>query len=207
MSSIDERIEKLARQPAPFSLPERPRSKPPYKIRQVVRVRITAIKEGLGAFVETVDGKCFQGMIHISGITDAHVHRIEDHLSLYKEVNAIVKNIHPDGKIDFSLIDRENFVEEKNIQEDPPKKIENTPIETATTRNSNEKTDLDHIYIYLQRMVGVLSEPSKKRVKELYREKGAVPLTIAIMEALKDFVPDLSHYLINEIEKKARDEL
>ncbi|QEH61943.1 hypothetical protein SCHIN_v1c07480 [Spiroplasma chinense] len=60
---------------------------------QIVKVTITNIVN-FGAFCDvTIDGKVYNGLIHISEITDAYVTNVNDHLSVGQELDGYVISI------------------------------------------------------------------------------------------------------------------
>ncbi|AHI52841.1 S1 RNA-binding domain-containing protein [Spiroplasma culicicola] len=62
-------------------------------MRQTVKVTITNIVN-FGAFCDvTIDGKVYNGLIHISEITDGYVANVSDHLSVGETVDGYVISV------------------------------------------------------------------------------------------------------------------
>jgi predicted RNA-binding protein with RPS1 domain len=77
-------------------------SKPPYKLHQLVDVKVSNI-QSYGAFCEILDGKGFQALCHISQIVDNFIKDVNDYLEvgeiIYKARICLVEN----EKINISM--------------------------------------------------------------------------------------------------------
>ncbi len=71
-----------------------------FKVGDVVKVQVLKI-HNFGAFVKLPDNK--RGLIHISQVSDDFVKDIKDYLKAGDKVEARIKKITADGKIDLTL--------------------------------------------------------------------------------------------------------
>ena len=73
--------------------------------------------------------------------------------------------------------------------------------ETDSSPYRQYPKDVRNIMIELSNICGILSPESEKRVLEMIDKHGVFLFTKSMMKAMESFKPDLSYYLLNEIEK------
>lgn len=81
---IDSRIEASSHTPAQRILHQ---PKDIYKVGQLVKVKVSNI-QSYGAFVEIMDGRGFQALVHISELVEGYIKKVTD----YIDVNDIIEN-------------------------------------------------------------------------------------------------------------------
>lgn len=155
-----------------------------YRIGQIVKVKITNVLE-YGAFAETLDGKYSEGLIHISEIRNEYIDDIHHHFKVGDIVEAKIKKITSNQKIEFSTKDLNIMIEK-----------EERPL------NENSFVEITN---FLNGIVGALSPKAKNKLKDMIQEHGAVKFTIAMMQAGKSFENDLGLVLLEQIEKRIED--
>ena len=88
------------------------------------------------------------------------------------------------------------------------RKTHNIVIQVETKGRSETDTpysqypkDIRNIMVELSNTCGILSPESEERVLEMINKHGIFLFTKSMMKAMESFKPDLSYYLVNEIEK------
>ncbi len=67
--------------------------------------------------------------------------------------------------------------------------------------------EINNILDRLKDKVGAISPQAREKLVQLLSEKGLVEFTIAMMQVIPDFKPDLGLILLNQIEEKVNDGL
>ena len=221
--SIDERIEEEAQRIDNLWPELKGALKPPYKYGDIVKVRITGIVD-YGAFCTTVDQYEYKGLIHIGKIAHGFIENIEDFISVGEEYEAKVLQTKYNNEkrcynIEFSLLHlnlkpradspfvqlsslKEHMTEKKEQKHRLVVQVERQEDFTESTPYSNYPKDVRNIMIELSNTCGILSSESEKRILDLIDQHGVFLFTKSMMKALDSFKPDLSYYLVNEIEKQ-----
>lgn len=205
--SLDERIEEFTQQ---TSLTTDVNTPPPYKVGDYIDATVTFIAS-YGAFVELEGGK-YSGLIHIKNIANQYIEDIHDFLEVGLTINAKIIRIHKDFRIELSTLHLDLKKERVNWSEFTLPHLENIkntlPVgQQIETTDEKPTEEIQKIYNYLSKVVGILSPESKEKVQRLVNEKGVFAFTMGLVEALKVFEADLSYYLVKEIEKQMRDDL
>lgn len=185
--NLDERIQQVIEQ-THVEWPELQVVRPPFEPGDQVKVRVTHISHN-GAYVVTVDGE-WKGRIHIGEIADAYIEDIADWFEAGEELEAKVVRIHRDGKMEFST-----------------KHLRLTPKGGDREMREMVEKEMERIREKLESVVGVLSPESQERLERLIKQHGLFHFGFGLAKALETFKPDLSYYLVNEIERKMRDGL
>lgn len=230
--SIDEIIEEEARKGLEELWPEfKAITRPPYKEGDLVKVKINNIVS-FGAFCFTVDKHQYPGLIHIASIANTFIENIEDYVRPGDEFEAKVKHIKYDNnkkmyQVEFSLLhlnlvpkNSNPFLKLSNLKDQLPERPKETDnkviyVQRNLETESNQPItlymkypkDIRNILTYIANMCGILSSESEQRVLEMVEKHGIFLFTKALIEAKEEFKPDLSHYLLNEVEKKIGDGL
>jgi hypothetical protein len=203
-SELDERIQAFASKPSYLS----PKL-PPYQEGDMVWVRVTALAE-YGAFVETMDGRGIEGLVHIRQIADpqpASLEEIRDLLEVGQKIEAKVKRVITEGKdrgkIECCLLhlglklrntplaglgQLRELLPEKNDQ--PPKR--DVPPD-----------DKEEIARFLSGEFGVLSNAAREKMEKMVDRLGVFRFTMAMTKVLEHFERDLALHFLREVEKQA----
>ncbi|SFX46163.1 S1 RNA binding domain-containing protein [Thermoactinomyces sp. DSM 45891] len=207
--SLDERIEEFTQQTSLATDLAKP---PPYNVGDYIDATITFIAS-YGAFVELEGGK-YSGLIHIKNIANQYIEDIHDFLEVGMTINAKIIRIHSDFRIELSTLHlnlkKTPQVNENRFYLSPLEKLKNglpTGDDIIESSSAKPPEEIQRIFNYLSKVVGILSPESKEKVQSLVNEKGVFAFTMSLVEALKVFEADLSLYLVKEIEKQMRDDL
>lgn len=157
-----------------------------YTVGQIVKVKVNNILD-YGAFVETLDENRAEGLIHISEVKNSYVDNIFDYFKTGDIIEAKVKKITSNQKIEFST---------KDIQLD---------VDTNKKTPIPNYDPLNDITTFLNGMVGVLSPKAKSKLNEMVQEHGIVKFTIAMMKAGKTFENDLGMVLLDKIQEEVKE--
>jgi predicted RNA-binding protein (virulence factor B family) len=167
--------------------------KPDYQVGKWIRVRVTRLMD-YGVFVTTMDKHAASGLIHKRHIPEG----LE--LQFGQVLEAKVKEVKSDGKVEFRLDDeeltQEAFAELETLKEQLPEKLQRPFF----------PDDVKEIIAFLSKEFGIVSEEAKKKVEELIRERGVFRFTYAMMKTLPVFQRDLVYHFLKEVEQ-ARDDL
>ena len=154
-----------------------------YKAGQLLKLRVTKVFD-YGAFAENISGAKIEGLIHVSEIKNEYVDNIHNYLKAGDIVDAKIKKITYDHKVEFTIKD-----------------IPQTPL----AKKPLQEDSLTDIMSYLNGVVGALSPNAKVKLKEMITEYGIVKFTIAMMQAGKTFENDLGLILLDKIQEKVED--
>lgn len=83
-------------------------------------------------------------------------------------------------------------------------KVDPNPLSQLEIEQSRE---VNNILDRLKDKVGAISPQAREKLLQLLSEKGLVEFTIAMMQVIPDFKPDLGLVLLNQIEEKVNDGL
>lgn len=170
---------------------------------------ITSLHHRIGAFarVEGYHRDILIPMGHI--IPVGLVEDISDYLEVGKSYEAVVMQSRR-ADHDYNLcLKHLNLQPLHEIESNSPmaklKLVEIKEPKSVVVTDPREK-EIQHVMNYLQRIVGVVSPESKERMVSLIERHGIFALGMVMAKVEDKFVADLSHYLLNQLEKAVKDE-
>jgi len=174
INSVDEDIQKFAEKPVDkiFTSP-----KDYYKLNQLVDVKVANI-QSYGAFVEILDGKGFNALLHISEIVDGYINDVKDYLEVGQVLHK-VKICYVDIK-KINVSSKHLHLSKKEVSTETTDEVikipSNPPVNTIGEKFGSLKDKL------LQRIV----ETTAVSVKEDKEEQSEIEEIFALEELSKN---------------------
>lgn len=169
----------------------------PYKYGDLIDVEITKIVS-YGAFVKTLDGYEYKGLIHVSEIKNEYVDDVSLYFDVGDRIKAKVKKVYKD-KIEFSTkglkVPLKIRVEDTNLGEKLNKVKQ-------TLQAKEEDKEFEEIVRFINGIVGALSPEAKQRMREVINKHGLFKFTLGVTKVSENFKPDLGLLFIEEVDKK-----
>ncbi|GEN36580.1 S1 RNA-binding domain-containing protein [Aneurinibacillus danicus] len=179
------------------------------KVGDLVQVTATDITH-YGVFAQLGRVKC---LLHISNVSTDYIEK-EDLPRLFKLGDIFEAYIYKieDNSVSITTKGIDLKSKKAKINEQPlGKSVENNELHTTTNIINNKIHEIESKYIediieYLNKYLGPVSPIAREKINNLYLKYGPVKLMM-LMSDLKDFKVDPVLIFLNQIEKKASDEL
>jgi len=141
-----------------------------------------------GVFGTTEEGDiCF---IYIAHVRDAYIKDLNKYFRIGDTVKGIVIGRQEDGKLSVS------------VEEYPLPEYE-TEERKVILEELNHENEINHIYDYMEKLVGQLSNEAKTKVNELIKEYGMVKVSLELGKKT-NFKEDPGLMLAENVEKNLR---
>jgi predicted RNA-binding protein with RPS1 domain len=217
IESIDERIEKHAKEKPFFTIPKR------YKKGDVVSIEIRRV-EPYGAFADVIDdeGKFtgFSGLLHKTEISKNFVNNAEEYFAVGDRVPGvrIIKDEYPTRlsfttrhlqlepkyhQLNNDLLNLKESLPSHQIQGEENMNNKATQDDFQQKEMDYLKEEIERIKAYLAKNLGITSPAGEEAVEHLVREHGSFQFTLAMTETMKEF--DVYLFLVKQIEQTLKE--